>query len=228
MQYAKTFFITFLTSVLIVFICFVALYWIITPSQQYTGTQQDNIPMANAGSQDNKTTLFSLQDDNIHMFFIIKLNAVDKEISVTAVPSDYYISHSNRTLQDSYNYAGIMQCVEDLSRQLDIVTDYHLVLDSKTYSLLSDKLTAENSFPLFASLSPSEAAVYITEFIRNNISEIQAMLLPQIPAELSYMHTNIGKPETARIDRILTLLQRSEISYICNSLAAHTDIAIAQ
>lgn len=214
MQSVKTFFITFLSSVCIVLVSFAVLYWFITPSQQPAGAYQQGVPITNATSADNKTCLVSLQQEENQIFFIIKLNAVDRKVSVTAVPADYYISHSSRTLQDSFSYAGIMQCVQDISLQLDIPIDYHLVLVKDTLPDVTAELAADLPLSQFFSLSPDSAAALISDTIQTNLAEIQTVILPHICENLTWMHTNIGKTQATAIDRILTLLQRSGAEYM--------------
>lgn len=215
MQSLKVFLITFLSSVCIVMLSFAGLYWAITPSYQPADANKDNIPITKATSGDNKTALVFLQTKTDSSFFTIKLNAVDSLVSVTAYPADYYISHSGRTLLQSFEYAGIMQCVQDLSQQSDTTIDYHLVLDTDTLPLLEASFITEDVISALSTQNIQQLADNILQTIKDHTSEIQTTLLPAVSQNLSWLYTNIGKTEANAIDRILTLLMRSHTEYIC-------------
>ena len=213
MQTFKTFLITFLSSVCIVFVCFGGLYWLITPSQKPTGTNQDNVPITRPTSADNKTTLVFLQKESGSIFLLVKLNAVDSKVEITAVPPRFYLPRADRTLLQSFEYAGIMQCVQDLSQHSDITIDYHLVLDSDSTPLIDTSFLNEETAGSI-SLTDCEAfAGHTAQTIKGNMTGIQTVTLPSLHKNLSFLHTNIGKTEAAQLDRIFTLLQRSEVEY---------------
>ena len=218
MQNFKTFLVTFLFSLCIVLAGFGALYWLSAPSPQTAGTNQNNIPITKATVTDNKTTLVYLHSQTDSAFLLIKLNAINNTASVTAIPADYYISHRSRTLAQSFEYAGIMQCVQDLAEHLDTDINYHLDLDCERLSEFSvsfiDKEAVSN-IPLTNLLSLAELTV---QTIKNNTTEIQSVLLPLIPANFSYLYTNIGKTEIAHISRILTLLVQNNADFDCTVL----------
>ncbi len=222
MQSFKTFLTTFLASVSIVLVSFAALYWLITPSQQPAGTDKNNVPITKANSSDNKTTLVSFQNGTDSIFLLIKLNAVDSKAAVTAIPPDFYITHSGRTLSESFEYAGIMQCVQDLSQHLDVTIDYHLALDSDTLPLLNASFITEETAAAVFSAEISSIAHLAAETIKNSLSELQTYVLPAIPKNFSYLYTNIGKTEATQLSRILTLLQRSNTEFTFSALKPTT------
>lgn len=218
MQNFKIFLVTFLSSLCIVFAGFGALYWLSAPSPQTAGTNQNNIPITKATISDSKTILVYLHSQTDGAFLLIKLNAVNNSASVTAIPADYYISHRSRTLAQSFEYAGIMQCVQDLSEHLDTDINYHLDLDCEKLpqfdlSFISAGTASDIPFTDLLSLASLTA-----QAIKNNISEIQSLFLPIIPANFSYLYTNMGKTEIAHISRILTLLVQNNADFDCTVL----------
>ena len=106
----------------------------------------------------------------------------------------------------SFEYAGIMQCVQDLSQHLETDISWHLVLDSESLPLLKASFITETN-SAFSADAESIAAL-AADTIKNNMPEIQSVLLPAIPQNFSWLHTNIGKTEAAHISRILTLLMQ--------------------
>lgn len=218
MQNFKIFLVTFLSSVCIVMAGFGALYWLSAPSPQTAGTNQNNIPITKATVSDNKTTLVYLHSQADSAFLLIQLNAINNSASVTAIPADYYISHRSRTLAQSFEYAGIMQCVQDLSEHLDTDINYHLDLDCEKLpqfdlSFISAGTASDIPFTDLLSLASLTA-----QAIKDNISEIQSLFLPIIPANFSYLYTNMGKTEIAHISRILTLLVQNNADFDCTVL----------
>lgn len=212
MQSVKIFFITFLSSVCVVLFSFGILYWSVSATDSYTATNQNSIPLAVADSSDNKTTLVFADNGENSVFLLIKLNAVDKKVSVTAVPADFSAA-AGRTLAESFEYAGIMQCVEDLSVSSDIAIDYHIVLNSEDIQNLSSSFADINLPHILASDNPGYLAQTAASVIENNLTNIQNYTLAYIPKNFSYLSTNIGKTEAAKLNRILNLLQRSRAEY---------------
>lgn len=221
MQSVKTFLITFLSSVCIVLFSFGVLYWSAAAADRYTAANENDIPIAVADSSDNKTTLVFAATEENPVFLLIKLNAVDKKVSVTAIPTGFSTA-SGRTLAESFEYAGIMQCVEDLSAQTDFTIDYHIVLNSDDIENLSSTFADINLPDIISSGNPEYIAQAAAAVIKNNIANIQNYTLADIPKEFSYLSTNIGKTEAAKLGRILTLLQRSQAEYTF-SVTAHSD-----
>ena len=226
----KTFFITFLSALCITFVGFASLYWVITPSSHPTDIKQSGIPITTAQKDDNKTTLLSLQLQDTQFFFTIKLNAMDKEISVTAIPSDFYLPSAQRTLSQSFEYAGIMQCVQDLSSYLDTTIDYHLYLDSdyliKLAKTLDNNLDLShliNNDSLLQQtnqfLSPQTFAGYIatTPHIFNNSSGL---------ASLCSIITEIIKSDSLSLQNQTITEIQNNISYLATNIGKTEAIRI--
>ncbi len=133
MKQTKVFFATFFISFSIMLCCFTALYWIIGySSPQSVAENQTGVPILTPDYNDTKTTLIVMDTESADFFFLLKLNALQNKVSLVSVPSSFYLSASQRTMGESMNYAGIMQCVQDISRQFDISVDYHLMCDKTT------------------------------------------------------------------------------------------------
>ena len=240
MQSFKVFFITFTTSLCIVMCGFAALYWVNTPSAQSVDSNHSGVPTGKAQSADNKTTLLCLQTDNNLLFFVIKLNAVDNMVTVAALPQQYYLSNPGRTLAQSFEYAGIMQCVQDLGRNLDIVIDYHLLLDSSSLpkftadfediafdisslsslfpSLSGNSLADITSFVLGLTDNCNSEILQFTADIISHIIHIHSSViinttLELIPQKLGVLNTNIGKTEATQLKRIIFFLQQNNCHY---------------
>lgn len=130
MKQAKAFFTTFFITTSLMICGFTALYWITAYSTpQSAAENKTNVPLLTPDYNDTKTTLIVMEADNTRFFFLLKLNALQKKASLVSIPSSFPLSVSQRTLAESMSYAGIMQCVQDLSREFEISIDYHLLCD---------------------------------------------------------------------------------------------------
>lgn len=144
MKQMKAFFITFFVSFSVMLCCYMALYWIVGySSSKAAGDNAGGVPLLTPDYNDSKTTLVVMRCDGGDFYFLLKLNALQNKVSLVSVPSDFYLSLPGRTLGESMEYAGVMQCVQDLSQQFDITIDYHL---------LCDKSSMENLLASFSGL----------------------------------------------------------------------------
>lgn len=135
----KAFMITFTLTFSIMLICFVGLYWFVQYSQpQAAGEAQHNVPILSLTPDDTKTTLVVLDCDEAQFYFLLQLNAIQQKVNLVSVPSSLYMSLPQRTLGQSMDYAGVRQCVQDLSQQFDITVDYFLVGDAAVFGTLLD------------------------------------------------------------------------------------------
>ena len=126
--------------------CFAALYWIVDYSSPLSANEnQSGIPKAVPDYNDSKTTLVVLDSANTDFFFLVKLNALQNKVGIVTIPSDFYLSAANRTMADSMAYAGIMQCVQDVSEQFDISVDHHLLVDSTALCSIMSGFSPLNS-----------------------------------------------------------------------------------
>ncbi|MBQ7283791.1 MAG: hypothetical protein IJW74_02920, partial [Oscillospiraceae bacterium] len=253
MKSVKIFFTTLLSSVCIVLLSFAALYWAIAPSHTQVGTSKTDVPLLTAESGDIKTALVATEIQHTRFFFVIKLNAVKTKISIAAIPADYHLAKAGRTLSQSLNYAGIMQCVQDLTDDSGIPIDYHLLLDEDSLKQLLSAF-GDTNMQSFAHIIPQDIASFWSDtaidanaladllcrcapqldtaegleflthltahLIQNNTVNIQNYTLADITDSFSVLSTNIGVQQAARLNRIFTLLRRSEPQF---ETAAITD-----
>ncbi|MBE6878286.1 MAG: hypothetical protein E7488_03860 [Ruminococcaceae bacterium] len=130
MKQTKVFFATFFISFSVMLCCFTALYWIVEYSSPYPAAEgQTGVPILIPDYNDTKTALIVMDAESADFFFILKLNALQNKVCLVSVPSSFFLSQVGRTMGESMDYAGIMQCVQDISRQFDISVDYHLMCD---------------------------------------------------------------------------------------------------
>ena len=130
MKQTKAFFVTFFISTSVMICCFTALYWIVGYSApQSAAENKTGVPILTPDYNDTKTALIVMDTENADFFFLLKLNALQKKVSLVSVPASFPLSVPQRTLSESMSYAGIMQCVQDISEEFDISVDYHLMCD---------------------------------------------------------------------------------------------------
>lgn len=132
MNKIKAFLYSFGIAFSLMLICYSVLYWTIPPES--VDKSQKNVPILTAQPQDSKTTLLVLNNEDTNFFFLLKFNGIQKKVGLISIPSDFYIESCGRTILESYDYAGIMQCVQDLSTEFDLNIHYHLLCNEKTLS----------------------------------------------------------------------------------------------
>ena len=139
MKQTRIFFTTFFIAFSFMLCGFAALYWIADYSSPIqTGENRTDIPILTPDYNDSKTALIVMDTDSADFFFLLKLNALQKKVSLVSVPSSFYLSSAGRTMGESMKYAGIMQCVQDICAEFDITVNYHLLCDKTSMdSLLS-------------------------------------------------------------------------------------------
>ncbi|MBR6519158.1 MAG: hypothetical protein IKT63_05750 [Oscillospiraceae bacterium] len=130
MKQAKAFFVTFFITTSLMVCGFTALYWITAYSApQSAAENKTSVPLLTPDYNDTKTALIVVEADSTPFFFLLKLNALQKKVSLVSIPSSFPLAASQRTMAESMSYAGIMQCVQDISEEFDISVDYHLLCD---------------------------------------------------------------------------------------------------
>lgn len=122
----KAFFTAFFTTLSLALICYAILYFAAAPSSQQTDTRKKGIPMATPGPQDSSTVFVSVGDDDGRFFFIVKFNGFQGNVSVVSVSPSYIYPAAQRTLEQSMEKAGIMQCVLDTKEEFGINIDYYI------------------------------------------------------------------------------------------------------
>lgn len=139
----KAFLVTFTVTFSIMLMCFMGLYWYMQYSQpKAAGETQHNVPILSLTPEDTKTTLVVLDCDEAQFYFLLQLNAIQQKVNVISLPSSFYLSQPQRTLGQSMDYAGVRQCVQDLSQQFDITVDYFLAGDETAFGALIDSFDA--------------------------------------------------------------------------------------
>lgn len=139
MKRTKAFLLSFTITFCVMVISFMAVYWFVGWSgQESVGKNQQGVPILSLTPEDTKTTLMVLDCSDAKFYFLLQLNAIQNRVNLVSVPADFYLSVSQRTLAESMAYAGVRQCVQDLSRQFDISIDYHLVTDLAQLAKLMD------------------------------------------------------------------------------------------
>ncbi len=244
MRSLKIFLITFLTSVCLVLFSFTVLYRFSFPSLNPADANGENIPIAAPDSTDNKTILIFANGEKSGIFALLKLNAVDKKISFVTFPKDFIPPKSSRSLIESFEYAGIMQCVQDLSECFDISINHHMLIDSEILTAICRSFSPV-SCNIISSPIPSNIQCFednsigidelayimdtqneLTEqelkfisevclkIIQNNLENIQNYALSDIIKNMSYLTTDIGKQEIGKLSRIISLFQRANPQFV--------------
>ena len=150
MKQTKTFFATFFIAFSIMLCGFAALYWIIDyTAPQTVGENKNDIPILTPDYNDSKTALIVMDTDSADFFFLLKLNALQNKVSLVSVPSSFYLSSAGRTMGESMEYAGIMQCVQDICAEFDITVNYHILCDKTAMDSLLSSFSgfSADSFP---------------------------------------------------------------------------------
>ena len=142
MRQFKTFIFTFTVTFCIMLTCYMGLYWFVQyTSPQAAGETQENVPILSLTPEDTKTVLVVTECDEARFYFLLQLNAIQNKVNLVSVPSAYYLSAAQRTLGESMDYAGVRQCVQDLSRQFDITIDFYLVCSVQQMAQLTESFT---------------------------------------------------------------------------------------
>lgn len=137
MRQTKAFLTTFIITFSIMLCCFAALYWVVGyTSPLSAGEGKSDVPILTPDYNDSKTTLIVMDTESADFFFILKLNALQNKVCLVSIPSSFYLSDAQRTISESMQYAGILQCVQDISTQFDITIDYHLLCDKTSLDKL--------------------------------------------------------------------------------------------
>ena len=188
MQQTKAFFVTFFITFSVMLCCFTALYWIVDYSAPLAaGEKQGGIPILTPDYNDTKTTLLIFDTDDADFFFLLKLNALQKKTSLVSIPSDFYLSSSGRTLGESMDYAGAMQCVQDLSRQFDIAVDYHLVCDKNSLGQILSSFSGLE-INLFSGMP-----LAVKEYLSGNLATVDtSALITAVDRCAAMLNTPVG------------------------------------
>ncbi|MBQ5782836.1 MAG: hypothetical protein IIV99_05570 [Oscillospiraceae bacterium] len=139
MSRTKAFFVTFGISFGVVLAGYMVLYAIVGRSvQQQADVPQQGIAALTVETEDSKTCLVVLDFDGMDFYTLVKLNAIQGKVNVVTIPQSFYLDTAQRTLGQSMEYAGVMQCVQDISRQFDVAVDCFAVCDSEGIGMLTE------------------------------------------------------------------------------------------
>ena len=132
MSRLQAFFVTFAVTFGIMLCMFGGLYHIVRTETRAAETKQQGIAVEQLQPKESKTLLWVNRGEGGDTFFVIKLNAIQNKVTVVALGEDFYMDKRQRTLGQAMAYAGVRQCVQDLSEHFDIKISWHLVCDGKT------------------------------------------------------------------------------------------------
>lgn len=229
---------TFLACLTIVFLSYAALLWWILPLDSPADAEKGDVPIISPSASDVLSSLVVLEMQKSRFYFLIKADGINNTVSVTAIPGDYYFEHSQRTMEQSYGYAGIMQCVQDLEILLESKNICHLLLTPESAGRLSSSfvgvsaanftdimpyadsaglvlpqqlldIVGQNSDYFSTPEGLNRLNSAVAELISANIVNIQNYTLPQINRDFSYLTTNIGTFQLDTLNRIFTFFSRS-------------------
>lgn len=122
----KAFFITFVTSLSFMLAAFGGLYILIGHRTAETDTPQPGVAIAQPGVHDTRNLMVCTGDGDCRFFFVFRFNAPQSKISVMSVSPSYEYKSTGRTLAQSMEKAGILQCVMDTEEEFGIEIDNYL------------------------------------------------------------------------------------------------------
>jgi len=102
------------------------LYFFLDRNVSETDTAQKGIPVKQPMADDTKTIFLHTGSDRRPFFFLFKFNAIQSKVSIVSISPDYRYSHTQRTLKQSMEKAGVMQCVLDTKEEFGINIDYYI------------------------------------------------------------------------------------------------------
>lgn len=122
----KAFFATFFVTLSIMLACYGLLYLAIGGRTTETDNVQKGVPMMTPGPDDSRTVFVAVGDDESRFFFIVKFNGLQSKVSVVSVSPSYVYPGTGRTLIQSMEKAGVMQCVLDTKEEFGVNIDYYI------------------------------------------------------------------------------------------------------
>lgn len=128
MEKLKAFFAAFTAALCIMLFCYGGLYWRYSSKwEKQAGGEKHNVPILTAMADDSKNILMIYRAQKADFYFLLQFNAIQDRINVLSLPQNIYMEKVQRTLGESMEYAGVLQCVQDLSAQYELAVDYYLV-----------------------------------------------------------------------------------------------------
>ena len=126
MKQRHVFFAAFFSSMAVVLCAFGLLYMIIDLRVSETDTPQKQVPMKMPGVEDSKTVFVAVGDEESPYFFLFKFNAIQDKIGILGISPSYVWEETGISVQESYEKAGVLQCITDIQEQLDINVNYYI------------------------------------------------------------------------------------------------------
>lgn len=137
MKKFKVFLSTFLSTIFLMGLCYFALYLSMQGKSALTGEEKQGVPIAKPGVNDSKTIFLCIGEEN-PFFFIFKFNAIEGKISTVCISPDYIYKSTEKSITESFNKAGVMQCVYDTNNEFNINIDYFLQTSWKNLKYLTE------------------------------------------------------------------------------------------
>lgn len=107
-------------------LAFLFLYFTISMSAKETDTPQKGVAAVRPGVEDSKSIFVQIGDDETYFYFIFKFNALQNKVSVMTISPSFIFSKTQRTLEQSRQKAGVLQCVVDTEEEFEVGIDYYL------------------------------------------------------------------------------------------------------
>ena len=121
----KAFLITFVTTLSFMLAVFGLLYLMLDKDIIETDTNQPGVAVA-PGVYDTKNLFVCAGSDECRFFFVLRLNAPQSKISVVSVSPSYVYPSTGRSLSQSMEKAGVLQCIMDTEEEFGIEIDNYL------------------------------------------------------------------------------------------------------
>lgn len=108
---------------------FGGLYIVLRHRSRSAGTPQQGVAINQPTVNDTRNLFVSVGDDNSRFFFIFRFNAPQNKISVVSVSPSYIFSTTGRSMAQSMEKAGVLQCVMDTEGEFGIDINNYLHCD---------------------------------------------------------------------------------------------------
>ncbi len=139
MSARKVFFKSFFYSLLIIISLYFILLFLINnqPTVKEIDTNQEGVRILSPDVDDSKNILVVFEGFENRFYYILNLNGIQNKVSFMSVDKDFYLNSIEKTLDESFETAGVMQSSFDLSREFLLTIDYYLTIDYQTAISLS-------------------------------------------------------------------------------------------
>ena len=121
----KAFFTAFFISLSIVLSAYSLLYFAIENQTDTASTPKQGVAISTPLPDDTRTILLEA-GNKTKFYFLIKFNRIQSKISIVSISPSYVYPSCGRSLSQSRQRAGIMQCVLDTKEEFGINIDYYI------------------------------------------------------------------------------------------------------